>query len=131
MADGIIYYGFTINSMKLKLYSVYVLVVLAFIFALTNLAAYLAAGIDNTDNFTGNLAPLILGVCFGIATYAMYKRHPAGWIAFLVGIVILLVQAILSISLSNLGVITTICIYLFMVFYLIDDEIMRIFHLKK
>jgi len=61
----------------------------------------------------------------------MYKRHPAGWIAFLVGIVILLVQAILSISLSNLGAITTICIYLFMVFYLIDDEIMRIFHLKK
>lgn len=117
--------------MKGQLYSVYVLTVLAGIFALTNLAAYLAAGIDNTDNFTGNLVPLIIAVCFAVATFTMYKKHPAGWITFLIGIVLLLVQAIMSISLTNLGVITTICIYLFMVFYLIDDHVMRMFGLKK
>ena len=118
-------------GMKGQLYSVYVLTVLAGIFALTNLAAYLAAGIDNTDNFTGNLVPLIIAVCFAVATFTMYKKHPAGWITFLLGIVLLLVQAIMSISLTNLGVITTICIYLFMVFYLIDDHVMRMFGLKK
>ena len=118
-------------GMKGQLYSVYVLTVLAGIFALTNLAAYLAAGIDNTDNFTGNLVPLIIAVCFAVATFTMYKKHPAGWITFLIGIVLLLVQAIMSISLTNLGVITTICIDLFMVFYLIDDHVMRMFGLKK
>lgn len=121
----------TYNSMKGQLYSAYVLTVLAGIFAITNLAAYLAAGIDNTDNFTGNLVPLILAICFAVATFTMYKRHPAGWVTFLIGIVILLVQTVLSISLSNLGVITNICIYLFMVFYLIDDHVMRMFGLKK
>ena len=118
-------------GMKGQLYSAYVLTVLAGIFAITNLAAYLAAGIDNTDNFTGNLVPLIIAVCFGIATFTMYKRHPVGWVTFLIGIVLLLVQTILSISLTNLGAITNICIYLFMVFYLIDDHVMRMFGLKK
>ncbi len=117
--------------MKGQLYSAYVLTVLAGIFAITNLAAYLAAGIDNTDNFTGNLGPLIIGICFAIATFTMYKRHPAGWITFLIGIVVLLVQTILSISLTNLGAITNICIYLFMVFYLIDDHVMRMFGVRK
>lgn len=118
--------------MKGQLYSVYVLTVLAGIFAITNLVAYLAAGIDNTDNFTGNLLPLITAVCFAIATFTMYKKHPVGWITFLIGIVIILVQAIMSISITNIaGPVTSACVYLFMVFYLIDDHVMRMFRIRK
>lgn len=117
--------------MKGQLYSSYVLTVLAFIFAVTNLVAYIAAGIDNTDNFTSNFAPLLMAVCFAIATFTLYKQHPVGWVTFLIGIVFLLVQTILSISLTNLSAITTVCIYLFMIFYLIDDHVMRMFKIKK
>ena len=129
--DGIIYQKPALLIMKGQLYAAYVLTVLAFIFAITNLAAYLAAGFDNTDNFTGNLVPLILAICFGVATFTMYKRHPAGWVTFLIGIVILLVQSIMAVSLSNLSAITTVCVYLFMVFYLIDDHVMRMFSIRK
>lgn len=131
MNDGIIYQETPLITMKGHLYAVYVLTVLAFIFAITNLAAYLAAGFDDANNFGNNLVPLILAACFGVATFTLYKRHPAGWITFFIGIIILLVQSIMAISLNNLTVITTVCIYLFMVFYLIDDHIMRMFSLKK
>ena len=118
--------------MKGQLYSVYVLTVLAAIFAVTNLVGYIAAGIDNTDNFTGNLIPLIIAACFAVATFTMYKKHPVGWITFLIGIVLLLVQTILSITLLNIvGPVTSACIYLFMIFYLIDDHVMRMFGLRK
>ncbi|MDD7424015.1 MAG: hypothetical protein PUK31_03305 [Candidatus Methanomethylophilaceae archaeon] len=117
--------------MKGQLYSVYVLAVLAAVLGATNLFAYISAGINDSSTFGSNLFPLILAICFIIATFTIYKRETAGWFAFLLGIGILLVQTIMSFSVDNIQVIGTICIYLFVVFYLLDDHVMRMFRVKK
>lgn len=114
--------------MKGQLYSLYVLTVLAAVFCITNAAEYLTSIIDNFENVLNNIIPLILSLCFGVAAFTMIKKRSAGWFAFLLGILILMVKALMTMTVGTIfDVVPQLCIYLFMIFYILDDNVMSMF----
>ena len=111
-------------------YSYYVLLVLAAVFAITNLIAYLQAGMDNADAFTSNWITLLVAIFFFLALFLMPKKDSFGWGCCLVGMLILTLQTLMGLQSAGIAGITELCLDLFVVFYLLDDYILRMFRLK-
>ena len=111
-------------------YSYYVLLVLAAAFAVANLVSYIQAGIENSEAFRSNWIMLLTAVAFILALVFMPQKNAVGWVSCLVGMLILTFQTLMSLQTSGLTGITAMCLDLFVVFYLLDDYILGMFHIS-
>ena len=111
-------------------YSYYVLLVLTAVFAITNLISYLQAGLNNPDAFANNWMTLLITVFFFLALFLMPKKNAFGWGCCLVGMVILAVQALMGLQSAGITGVTELCLDLFVIFYLLDDYILRMFGME-
>ena len=111
-------------------YSYYVLLVLAAIFAITNIITYVQAGLDDSSAFTADWMMLLTGIFFILALVLMPKRSSIGWVCCLIGMLILTFQSLMGLMSSGAAGVTELCLDLFVVFYLLDDYILRMFGIK-
>ncbi|MFA6710059.1 MAG: hypothetical protein WCR83_01880 [Candidatus Methanomethylophilaceae archaeon] len=103
------------------------LIALAAIMAISYVVIYVQAGLDDTGAFSSLWYILFTGVLYAAAVITMPEFGKIGWYIYLLALVFTVICELISFTLRDLPIIF---MTLFIILFLLDDEVKEAFGVK-